>query len=94
MKERTRRTFLGFIAGIMALFGAKAAQRPANGNGARNGLARADVGAKPTGGALVQKEWDLPSSVTTGSTSGSSSSRRRRTTTRVSGSNGSATTGP
>lgn len=60
MKERTRRTFLGFIAGIMALFGAKAAQRPANGNGARNGLARADVGAKPTGGALVQKEWDLP----------------------------------
>lgn len=59
MKDRTRKALLGFMAGIMALFGAKATQRPANG-AAKNGMARTDVAARPTGEALVEKEWDLP----------------------------------
>ena len=59
-KDGKRRTLLGFMAGIMGLFGlGKAAQRPANGAKVALG-GKTDIAARPTGEALVSSEWDLP----------------------------------
>lgn len=60
MHERVRKTLLGIMAGVLAIFGLKTTQRPANNGTPRNGLARTGLEARPSDAPLVKAEWDLP----------------------------------